>query len=117
MAQIKYCLHCGHELSTKSIKGRDYLACPVQNCEYVFRDNPLPVVAALIEYRESVLLARNKAWPQKFFGLITGFLEKGESPENAIIREVKEELDLDARVEGMIGYPKYRYPTGIAGHR
>jgi len=38
--------------------------------------------------------------------LITGFLEKGESPENAVIREVREELDLDARVVGLIGiYP------------
>ena len=106
MAQIKYCLHCGHELATTNINGRDYLACPIQNCGYVFWDNPLPVVAALIEYRGNVLLARNKAWPPKFFGLITGFLEKGESPEKAVIREVKEELDLDARVEGMIGvYP------------
>ncbi len=106
MAQVKYCLHCGHELSTKNINGRDYLACPVQGCEYVFWDNPLPVVAALIEYQGHVLLARNKAWPLKFFGLITGFLEKGESPENAVIREVKEELDLEARVEDMIGvYP------------
>jgi len=38
--------------------------------------------------------------------LITGFLEKGESPEKAVIREVKEELDLDARAVGLIGiYP------------
>jgi NAD+ diphosphatase len=39
--------------------------------------------------------------------LITGFLEKGESPENAVLREVKEELGLDARLESMIGVYTY----------
>ena len=106
MAQIKYCLYCGSELSAKIINGKDYQACPAKNCEYVYWDNPLPVVAAIVEHEGNVLLARNKAWPPKIFGLITGFLEKGESPENAVLREVKEELGLDARLESMIGvYP------------
>jgi NAD+ diphosphatase len=66
----------------------------------------LTVVAAIVEHQGAVLLARNKAWPPKIFGLITGFLEKGETPENAVLREVKEELGLDAEVVGMIGiYP------------
>jgi NAD+ diphosphatase len=106
MAQVKYCAYCGSELSAKNINGKDYPACPVKNCEYVYWDNPLPVVAAVVEHQGNVLLARNKAWPPKIFGLITGFLEKGESPESAVLREVKEELGLDARLEGMIGlYP------------
>jgi len=103
MAPIMYCLQCGHELSTKNINGKDYQACPVKNCDYIYWDNPLTVVAAIVEHRGTVLLARNKAWPPKMFGLITGFLEKGESPENAILREVKEELGLDAELVGMIG--------------
>lgn len=103
MAQVKYCLYCGHELLVKNINGKDYYACPAKNCEYVYWDNPLPVVAAIVEHDGNVLLARNKAWPPKIFGLITGFLEKGESPENAVLREVKEELGLNARLVSMIG--------------
>ncbi|MBN2397597.1 MAG: NUDIX domain-containing protein [Deltaproteobacteria bacterium] len=106
MARIRYCLHCGHELTLQKINGKEYLACPAKNCEYVFWDNPLPVVAAVVEHEGNVLLARNKAWPPKMFGLITGFLEKRESPENAVLREVREELGIDAGLEGMIGvYP------------
>lgn len=106
MAEVRYCSYCGRELIHKQINGRDYRACPGENCDYVFWDNPLPVVAAIVEHGGNVLLARNKLWPQKMYGLITGFLEKGESPEKAVLREVKEELDLDAETAGMVGiYP------------
>jgi ADP-ribose pyrophosphatase YjhB (NUDIX family) len=69
----------------------------------VFWDNPLPVVAAIVEMDGNVLLARNKEWPEKMFGLITGFLEKGETPETAVKREVKEELGLDAEIMEFVG--------------
>jgi len=106
MAQAKYCLYCGRELSTRNIHGKDYRACPSDGCNFVHWDNPLPVVAAVVEHNGNVLLARNKAWTSKIFALITGFLEKGETPENAVLREVKEELGLDAELKGMIGiYP------------
>ena len=42
------------------------------------------------------------------YGLITGFLEKMETPEEAVLREVKEELGLDAEIVELIGlYPFY----------
>jgi len=69
-------------------------------------DNPVPVVAAIVEHEGYVILARNKDWPEKMFGLITGFLEKAETPEAAVVREVKEELSLDATAVRFVGlYP------------
>jgi ADP-ribose pyrophosphatase YjhB (NUDIX family) len=70
----------------------------------VFWDNPTPVVAAIVEFDGEVVLVRNKEWPEKMFGLVTGFLEKGESPEEGILREVKEELGLEGRIEDFVGY-------------
>ncbi len=103
MPETKYCPLCSRLLTTKNINGKDYPACPSEDCTYVFWDNPVPVVAAIIEFKGAVLLARNKAWPEKMFGLVTGFLERNESPEDAIIREVKEELGLDATIVGLVG--------------
>jgi len=60
-------------------------------------------VAALVEYQGEIVLARNKAWPEGMFGLVTGFLEKGETPEQAVVREVKEELGLNAAGIDFIG--------------
>ena len=56
-----------------------------------------------------MILARGKCWPEKMFGLITGFLERDESPHEAVAREVKEELDLETRAVTLIGvYPFQR---------
>ena len=49
------------------------------------------------------MLARNRAWPRTFYGLITGFLEREETPERCVVREVKEELDLDAGTPTLVG--------------
>ncbi len=83
--------------------------CPAEACDFVHWDNPFPVVAALVEREGMMVLARNHAWPEKTFGLITGFLERDEVPEQAVAREVKEELDLDATAVRLIGvYPFQR---------
>jgi NADH pyrophosphatase NudC (nudix superfamily) len=60
-------------------------------------------VAALVARDGIVILVRNKEWPQKIYGLVTGFLEKGETPEAGVLREVKEELGLDGQIVDFIG--------------
>ena len=56
------------------------LRCPA--CDWTHWGNPTPVLAAVVENdAEQVLLARNALWQEGMFGLITGFLEAGESPE------------------------------------
>jgi ADP-ribose pyrophosphatase YjhB (NUDIX family) len=53
------------------------------------------VLAAIVELDGRILLARNAAWPRAdMFGLITGFMEAGETPEEGIRREIAEETTL-----------------------
>ena len=77
------------------------LRCPA--CGWTHWNNPTPVLAAVIEYNGQVLLARNAAWPGKMFALITGFMEAGESPQEGVAREVKEETNLDCSEVNLIG--------------
>lgn len=82
------------------------MACEAAGCGFVQWGNPVPVVAALVEYQGKILLARNVAWPPQFYALITGFLEKNETPLEGAIRELKEETNLDAVQSSLIGvYP------------
>lgn len=99
----KHCLRCGAALVGKDDGGRARLGCPADGCGYVFYDNPLPVVAALVEHEQGVLLVRGVGWPEKLFGLVTGFLERGETPEQGVLREVREETTLDGELVGPIG--------------
>ena len=99
----KFCPLCGNRLSLKDINGKELLSCSSGSCDYVFWNNPVPVVTAIIEHEGNILLARNRTWPEKLFGLNTGFLEKDETPEQGIVREIKEELNLDAEIIDFIG--------------
>lgn len=72
-------------------------------CGFTHWNNPTPVLAAIVELDGQVLLARNAAWPGRFFGLITGFMEAGESPEDGIRREIAEETSLQVSHLSLVG--------------
>ncbi len=72
-------------------------------CGFTHWNNPTPVLAAVVEYHGQVLLARNAAWTNKMYALITGFMEAGETPEGGITREIKEETNLDTHSLDLIG--------------
>ncbi len=106
MSAFTYCPRCATALTEQTHGDRPRAACPADGCGFVHWDNPVPVVAAIVEHPEGVLLVRNKGWPEKWFGLVTGFLEKGESPEEGVLREVEEELGLRAELGDFVGlYP------------
>jgi NAD+ diphosphatase len=75
-------------------------------CEWTHWNNPTPVLAAVVECSDrdgQLLLARNAAWPGKSFGLITGFMEAGETAQQGIAREVAEETSLSVDALQLIG--------------
>jgi len=100
---MNYCQKCGSKLTTGIVDGEHRLACSSVSCDYVFWDNPVPVVAALVELDGEYIIARNRSWPKNIFSVITGYLENGEIPEEAVIREVSEELGLQGTVRRFIG--------------
>jgi len=108
MAKFQFCPLCGAPLSDRTLQGAVRSACTA-NCGFVYYDNPTPVIAAVVEHEGMVVLAHNRGWPhafRSFYGLITGFLERAESPEQCALREVKEELNLDGTAATLIGvYP------------
>ena len=63
----------------------------------------LAAVLECVDRDGLLLLARNAAWPGKSFGLVTGFMEAGESPQEGIAREVAEETSLQTLGVSLIG--------------
>ena len=73
---------------------------------------PLLVTAAVVEHRGRILLARrreNAPYPLlwEFPG---GKVEPGEDPHDCIVREMREELAIEVKVEGIYDVVYYRYP-------
>lgn len=103
MDRRQYCPVCATPLETREISGYQRLACPASDCGFVFWDNPIPVVAGVVEHEGRLVFARNVRWPEGMYGLVTGFLEPREDPAEAVVREVAEELGLAARITEFIG--------------
>jgi NAD+ diphosphatase len=99
----RFCPQCGQTLQFVPMGGVQRNACVAPGCGYVHWDNPVPVVAAIVEYENRIVLARNVAWPKDWYALVTGFLERGEDPATGVMREVKEELDLDPVCANFVG--------------
>lgn len=101
---FKFCPRCAKLLIEREQGGFIRRQCPDASCGFVHWDNPTPVVAAIVEHEGEIVLARNKLWTHRFFGLITGFLERNEDPAEAVLREVEEELGLKAHSPSFIGH-------------
>jgi NAD+ diphosphatase len=107
MSDYQYCPRCARLLVERTDPdedgGRLRRVCPDAICGFVHWNNPIPVVAAIVEYEGKILLARNAAWAEGMFALITGFLENGETPEAGVAREVREETALETETTDLIG--------------
>ncbi|HRH17621.1 MAG TPA: NUDIX domain-containing protein [Aquabacterium sp.] len=112
--RLAFCPQCASPLHERFEGEATRQACPDHDCAFVHWDNPVPVVAAVVEHEGRIILARNKAWAVPFFALITGFLEKSDpSPEEAIAREVQEELGLQATATHFIGHYRFERQNQI----
>lgn len=105
---MKYCPECRNKLQIQVLDGIERKLCTSSDCGFVVWDNPVPVVAGVVIYQGKLLLARNSAWPESVFSMITGYLERFEAPEQAIQRELQEELGLNTRDMEFIGHYPFR---------
>ncbi len=103
--EFKFCPNCATPLEMISSleDGGEVQRMRCVACGYTHWNNPVPVLAAVIEYNGQILLARNAAWPGKMYALITGFMEAGETPKGGIEREIAEETSLTTHELNLIG--------------
>lgn len=108
---IRHCLRCAGRLSRVPDEGRPRRGCP--RCGWVFYDNPVPAVLGLALRRGRLLLARRARPPYRgSWDLPGGFLERGETPEQALRRELREELGVRARILDLAGFCVDTYGPG-----
>ena len=90
----RFCSACGAELIDHAMEEARF--CPV--CNTLFFPKISPAVITLIKRDDGkILLAYNRKFRHKCYSLIAGFVEAGESAEDAVRREVREEVGLEIK--------------------
>jgi 8-oxo-dGTP diphosphatase len=104
--EARYCMRCGHAMEDHFVFGRVRRACPA--CGFVFFA-PLKVGAGVLVEREGrVLLGRRTVAPQSgYWSFPAGFVESDESPEEAAVRECREETGLQVRIVDLLDVSYY----------
>lgn len=99
MKKWLYCPLCKGSLK----KQKNYIKC--SNCNWHHYHNPLPSVAifAMNEKGEILLIKRGIEPGKGRWALPSGFIETGETPEQTVIRELKEETGLNGTVADFLG--------------
>ncbi len=100
---FKHCPRCGAPLIVEKNEDGQVLRCSID--KHIFYQNPHSATAVIItNKRNQYLLIRREVEPRKGdWDLPGGFVNWGESPETAIIREIKEELGVDLHITKTLG--------------
>ena len=115
-----FCARCG--APTRLEHGGWRRAC--RTCGGTHFPRTDPVVIMLIVRSDEVLLGRQSTWPSGIYSLLAGFMEPGETMEDAVRRETREESGIEVGRVGYIGCQPWPYPSnlmlgcvGLAGSR
>jgi NAD+ diphosphatase len=84
-----FCGNCGYK--TKSDDTGNSRICINRKCNYKIFPRLDPAVIMLITYKDNCLLGRQKFWPKGMHSTLAGFVEHGETIEQAVERETYEE--------------------------
>jgi NAD+ diphosphatase len=110
-----HCPRCG--AVTTPIMAGHARHCPVDGSDHFPRVDPA-VIMLVTDDDDRCLLARNRSWPPGRVSILAGFVEPGESLEQAVIREVREETGLRASEIRYLGSQPWPMPQSLmAGFR
>jgi 8-oxo-dGTP diphosphatase len=105
--EMNYCPRCAHPLEDKFLFGRMRRVCP--GCGFIFFRDPKVATGVLVEQDGKVLLVQRAVDPKQGWWCIpSGFIEYDEAPEEAALRECKEETGLEVRLIGLLDVYHYR---------
>ncbi|MBM3120018.1 MAG: NUDIX hydrolase [Chloroflexi bacterium] len=100
-----HCPFCGVTLQKGLIDHKKRKYCP--SCDFVDYKNPLPVVFAIAVRGRRLLLIKRGIAPKKgMWACPSGAIEIGETPEEACLRELKEETGASGEIVRLVGVIK-----------
>ncbi len=105
----QYCGRCG--AATVAHERERALTCG--NCTLSFYPRINPCVIVLVVKENKVLLARHFGKASAFYSCLAGFMEVGETPEDTVVREVREEVGIEVENIRYIKSQSWPFPSQL----
>ncbi len=110
-ARHRYCARCGNP--TVLAKGGWQRRCTNDVCKAEHFPRVDPVTIMLVEHEGRLLLGRQPRFPPRRFSALAGFVEPGESIEEAVAREVLEEAGVAVGQVSYVGSQPWPFPSSL----
>jgi NAD+ diphosphatase len=105
----RFCANCG---AATAIEEAGYSRhCPRCGATHFPRTDP--VVIMTVEHDGRLLLGRRAGWPGARYSVLAGFVAPGESAEEAVVREVREESGIVARDPKFVASQPWPFPSSL----
>jgi NAD+ diphosphatase len=105
----RYCGRCATPMRDKP--GERARECPA--CGLVAYPRVAPAMMALVTRGSTLLLARAPRFPPGMYSALAGFVEPGESIEDCLRREVREEVGIDVAIPVYFGSQPWAFPHSL----
>ncbi len=105
----RFCGRCG--TPTEPAPNERAKRCPA--CRLAAFPRVSPAVIVRVARRDEILLARNRRFPEPIYSVVAGFVDPGESLEEAVAREVREESGVEVRRIRYFGSQPWPFPHSL----
>jgi NAD+ diphosphatase len=105
----QFCGRCGEK--TRYKEGERAKECP--RCGLTSFPRISPAVIVAVERDQEILLARANRFPTAFYSVLAGFVEPGETLEETVAREVKEEVGIELTNIRYFGSQPWPFPDSL----
>ncbi|MDM1272002.1 MULTISPECIES: NAD(+) diphosphatase [Acinetobacter] len=106
----RFCSHCGHP--TEAHATEYAMVCPVCHYRQYPRVQPC-VITVITRGEDEILLAKNARNTTNMYGLIAGFVEVGETLEEAVRRETAEEVGIQLKNIQYLASQPWPFPSNL----
>jgi NAD+ diphosphatase len=107
----RYCGACG--APTRAESGGHIMTCTAAGCAVQSFPRIDPAIIVLVSDGERALLGRQASWPAGRYSTIAGFVEPGESLEDAVAREVREETSVEVDEVAYHSSQPWPFPSSL----
>ncbi|RNJ63426.1 MAG: NAD(+) diphosphatase [Porphyrobacter sp. IPPAS B-1204] len=108
-ARHRFCANCGSP--TKLVKGGWQRHCDNCGTDHFPRTDPVTIM--LVEHDDKLLLGRQPRFPPRMYSALAGFVEPGETIEEAVAREIHEEAGVRVRDVRYIASQPWPFPSQL----